>query len=366
MRRKTAFVTAGLAVALLILAAAGLGEAGGPASLKLSGDVVDHGLAAGGALVLLQALPNQAAQEAATPGVAQSLFPVAAVRAKGNGSYNLSVDLSQIPAAYINADGTVNLQLMAVRGGYLAATNFPEAASSPVAAPPAASVLDLASGAYSTAALAADSVQVGTAQVTAAASQNATPYVCSGGYWGGPEGPYQTKLVAATAGANVYATVTYSYGGSSSTTMGVAFDGSGGWAGDGTISNGTSSQYGFQTGYQQDKSDWGLWRYHSWYGSCGGRWDYPLDYVGRGQTVSIAQPSYGYCSGWYYAGDSWTRDASSFATWSDGVNFPYLTLSAQSGASTTESLSFYFGANGHICGDSSLREGAPHIEAHQG
>jgi hypothetical protein len=343
-----------LAVACACIAAGKISDAARAASgIVISGQVVDRGVPVAGATVLLRAWPSQATQLATPAGTRQTLFLVGVGRTNADGSYTLGTDLGNVPAAYRAADGTVNLVLMAVHNGRLATTSFPADAGSSAAQTAA---VDLATGAYSPATQGAETVQ-------GAAARAISPNLCGGGYWTSPYGPYQTKLGDAAAYGGIVGQITYSYGGSTSTTLGVAFNNGSGWSASGTSTAGTSSSIGFIATGLADNRVYGLWRYHDWVSGCGGRWAYPYDYVGRGQTTSISHPYFPYCGGWYYPGNSYVRNSSSNQTYSVGLTVDGVGLSSQAGWSSSMTLIFKFSVKGHVCGDTTAREAAPRVEA---
>src|SRR5207302_839275 len=123
--------------------------------------------------------------------------------------------------------------------------------------------------------------------------------------WFGPYGPYQASLGTSDAMTGVSGRITYSHGSSTSTTLGVAFDGGSGWKANGTATVGADTSYGFDTGsVLQNNRQYGLWYYHKaiGYGACPGSWYQPLKYVGIGQRTTFSHVHYTYCTGTYYSG----------------------------------------------------------------
>lgn len=367
MKKQTMLIfSAIITVALLIAGNASSATTSTLTTTTISGVVSSSGIPLGGAIVVLRAWPNQASREAATNGTNQNMLTIGSVRTNPDGSYSLLVNLAQIPSNYLNEDGTVNLAAMAMNGSTMASTNFPLNTLSPPAAA-AAGAIDMAQGATSAGVLKAYSSMTNVPTGTAIL-QSITPYsgvVPCGMVWYGPYGPYQAALGTSDAMTGVVGRITYAKGSSTSTTLGVAFNGGNGWSADGTATNSASTSYGFDTGYKlQNDRQYGLWDYHEevGYGSCAGKWYEPLKYVGIGKRTTFTHVHYSYCTGKYYAGYTWNRSSSTNGGYSAGVSLPWLSVYSQAGWNTSMTVHYHFNVNGHVCGSNSAYEGAPRVE----
>jgi hypothetical protein len=275
----------------------------------------------------------------------------------------LPADLSTIPAAYRSDDGTVNLVVMAMRHGRMISNTFP--ATPGTASTHVMPELDLGSGAYSQEALAADTVTIPSTGVQGGAQSTQTGVgflPCGGGSWSSPYGPYQVKIGDATADQIANPTFTYARGTSTATTLGVAVNSGSSWSASGTSSSAAGTSAGFTATAIQTDRMFAQWRYHTYYG-CGAQWAYPYDYVARGDTVSIAHPTYSYCGGLYKAGDIYRANSYSNGTYSAGLSVYGVSLSSQAGWNSSMTLTFNFTGNGYVCGNTSAREAAPRVEA---
>jgi hypothetical protein len=336
------------------------------AATTVTGRVVDGDVAVGGAIVVLRAWPSRATQAATPVGTRQSLFTVGIGRTAADGSYSLAGNLAGLPRAYRAADGTVDLMVMALHDGRLTETSLPAGAATR-AAPLAP--LDLAHGVESRAAVTAERVlsadlerRGGAAESAAGGGFGGVPDVCGGGSWSSPYGPFRVKVATAAAGTGLYAIV--DYGVSEATTLGVAFEGGGGWQASGTSTVGTSS--GFTTEPLVNKRVFAWWDYHDWISGCGGyRTAYPQQYVGHAPEVSIAHPHYRHCGSPYNAGATYVHGATTNETYSNGLTVHGITLSSHAGWDSHMTLRIHFDVRGIVCGNNASRESAPRVEAHR-
>jgi hypothetical protein len=181
------------------------------------------------------------------------------------------------------------------------------------------------------------------------------------GYWGNPYGPYQVKLGDVSSGKSATGEISYASGSSTNTTLGIEYYNGSDWSASGSSTAGASSKVGFtQKGIGTERF-FGQWTYHTYFACMGQRFRRADYYAGRGQTVSIAHPTFKYCTGPYYAKSRWFTDSSKNQTYSIGLSLFNINLTSQSGWEKSMEIAYDFTGKGWVCGSNNQYEGAPRV-----
>jgi hypothetical protein len=351
MRRTIFFLIAAAAAVLL----AQVGDAAGARGLVLTGQVTSDGAAAAGATVIAQAMP--------AGGGTQSPVQVGYGSTAPDGTYTVNAQLSSLPEGYVNPDDSVNLTLIAMRSGYLWSDSFPVASS-------ATSYNDnLTNGAMNAAFKAAERSAMSKAAASSGSGKpdkartDAIVMAGCGGSWSGPQGPYQVKIGDVSADQIATGEMSYFSGSSTTTTLGVAYYNGSSWSVNGTASSAASQNSGWDQANLQTQRMFSLWTQHTFTNCFGQAWREPDYYAGKGQQISIAHPTYKYCTGPYYNGGRWFTTTATNGTYSDGLTVLGLNLSSQAGWSTSMEIQFHFTGKGWICGNTNQYDSSPRVEA---
>lgn len=148
--------------------------------------------------------------------------------------------------------------------------------------------------------------------------------------------------------------VTVSEGASSTHTLGVAVSQSGGaYSANGTGSISRSSSASVSVTYSTSHTTYNRVNYRHYADSCTGRqWKGPYSFydflTSDGTSVSEA---YYYNCGAHAAGTTWDTGTAKSATLGAGVNLAGLSLSAQSGYSSSVNIHYAFHTSGEVCGN---------------
>ena len=350
MRKSvTPFIVVGMLLVSLCLQGEALAAPG--ETVRLSGTVVRGNRPAPGAEVSAQAWPNWRFLNLVPAEQAFDLIPLGVALADDDGNFAMDVNVSNLPATYLTDEGHVEIEVSAVYMGSVAEffTTEPEAnVTASFVIPP----IDVGRVEANLASLQTSSVEAAT---------------CSPHWVSGSEnGPYQTKIMDVMALGQVTGTGTYSYGGSTSTTLGILAQSpiSGNWSASGTSTIGTSSSTGFQASSIKDKRLFAQFKYRKYIDGYCQTLNKPYNFYGRGNTNSIGHSNYSNCGGTYRVGDLYTHSSTSNQTYSNGLTVFSIGLSSRAGYTSTASLKFKFNARGNVCGNnSSLGESSPIVEA---
>lgn len=336
------------------------------ASYTANGRVVDRNKGVPDAAVYVQAMPSEDVLATYPEGQDFTMVELGTGWTDSNGYWSTTFDTSSLPADYVSSTGQVDL-IVQTTASDLASETFYSVVPGETPQSFETEPIDVRANGTPVGPPGSDPCPTCPPESQPLALPTCTTY-WTGTYFG----PYQTKFMDVLATGQITGVGEFRWGGSSSSTLGIAVKSGGSWVrASGTLTVSRATGAGYRATGLKDKRLYNLWRYREFVQACTGqgivrRWAKPYSYYDRGNTLSISHQYLSYCGSYYYAGSTFFRTAYANQTYSAGLTFAgVVSLSSQAGYSTTAELNYVFGTRGRVCGNTSAGPaGAPKVEAH--